>query len=545
MQRSARKFTWVARKEVFNEFGKLPSIEKKGDAENIFAFLRKRVEESIDTSLKISNIDNFAEEILKLEDENIILHGDYDVDGITSVAILSNIFEKLGKKSEKILPSRFESGYGIDIKKIKEKLDLSKKNIVFALDSGTNELDKISFLKKNGVQIYVIDHHEPESKDKEVDFPIINPKYHGTENAKILSTAGLCHVLAEKIFSDKDFLYDEIFPLSALGTVSDVSPMVGKNWQIVKKSLENFPGNNIGLKKLIEVSCINSQIKSYHLGFILGPKLNASGRIFSPNESLDLLLEKSEEKARILAEKLDFYNKERQKITKLALEKILEKIEDKDSKIFIFGDESFKKGVAGLVASEVVERFGGASFIYEKSGSVFTGSARSDGSIDVSKVLSNLSDVLISGGGHKLAGGFSLKREKEDLFKDRLNEICRENFKKVGRKLEVSFEISNFSQEILQFVFKKISDLEPFGPCNNSPKIIGRGLTLISEKTIGDMKNHQRVSFVKNQQILDGIQFDFPEKLKVGSRYDIVFSLSENNFEDGKFEAIVEDFRES
>ncbi|GAB4141437.1 MAG: single-stranded-DNA-specific exonuclease RecJ [Patescibacteria group bacterium] len=578
MQLSVKKNIWVSK----NKKG-LPLINFSST--HNFSEIREKISENFE-NLPVPNLEKIADKILNFD--HCIIHGDYDVDGICSSAIIFKTLKKVGISAEIILPNRFGGGYGINLEETLKKFSERKsqiknnnaKNLLITLDCGTNEDEKFLEISKVCKNFIVIDHHEPDNKnfsgksfesfpiEEKPEIIICNPKIKNsfleTEN---LVTSGLALKLALIILKKCEIydakFFDEIFALSATGTTCDVAPMKYENWQIVRRGLKNFRGKNFGLDALIEVSEIDKnektsvknnygysilqqKITNYHLGFVLGPRINATGRMNSPEKSLEILLSENFKSARNLAKFLNNENEKRQEDTENAVKKILEDFEIRENQKFIFfGDKTFSRGIVGIVASKMMEKKNLPAFIFEEGEDFCIGSARSAGQIDLAEILQKIGDSLISGGGHKKAGGFVFRTENKQKVFERLTEEIEKTFVNLPKTLAIDSEIAELNEKNLMRFVESFENFEPFGFENSEPIFMIRNAKILSFSKVGKEKNHLRIKFsTKNENEFFGIFFNFPENLKIKKTMDFAISFKISEFNNKrKIDFIVEDLR--
>ncbi len=546
MQISIKKNIWIARNKKNLPLLDLKIFENKNEF--------RELEDENFVNLEVPNLKKIGDEIIS--GKKVLIHGDYDVDGICSSAILHKTLKKIGIFSEIILPNRFGGGYGINLSKTIEKLD--PETIFLTLDCGTNEFLKFEEISKISKKILVLDHHEPDENSLSKNAIICNPKFKNNFiETKNLVTSGLAlklaiYILEKKNILDQNFL-DELFVLASTGTTCDVAPMKYENWQIVRKGLKNFVGKNLGIDELLKISFKKNdevaipKITNYHLGFVLGPKINATGRMDSPEKSLKLLISENQEEVEILAKFLSEENKKRQKKTEEAVQKILENFDQKNEKFIFFGSQDFSRGIVGIVASRMMEKTNLPSFIFEENEEFCIGSARSMGQIDLAETLHNIKNSLISGGGHKKAGGFVFeKKKKDEVFLALKNEISK-NFKNIPKTIPVDAEIIDFDEKNLINFVKNFEKFEPFGFENSEPKFLIKNLQIESFSIVGKDSKHMRVQFFsKNKIRFVGIFFNFPDFFSPNGSFDILVSLKISQFNGKeKVDFIIEDMRKN
>ena len=423
--------------------------------------------------------------------EKIGIFGDYDVDGATSTALLGRYFKELDLKYEIYIPDRKTEGYGPSIKGFNELIDSGVK-LIFTVDCGTLSFDAIQFAKEKNVDVIVLDHHQSEIKLPKA-FSIINPnRLDDKSNLQYLCAAGVTFIFLvslnrnlrlidwfKKNKKDEPNLLNYL-DLVSLGTVCDVVPLVGLNRAIVKQGLKILKTkSNLGLKTLFDICKIETSPSIYHLGYVLGPRINAGGRVGKCSHGANLLLNSDPKETFKLATELDQFNKERQMLEKDLLSKILKEFKDdiKNPVLIIVGN-NFHEGVIGIVAARLKDKFNKPVIIISKNNKIGKASARSIIGFDIGSVIlaATQENILIKGGGHKMAGGFSIDMSNIDRFKEFVfNKFKKTNINLLTQKpLLLDTKIST-SAVNLEF-YKKVNILSPFGSGNPEPKFCIEGL---------------------------------------------------------------------
>ena len=410
--------------------------------------------------------------------ELILVHGDYDVDGITGAALLSRTLEKLKARYYAFLPDRKLDGYGVSSQAI-EVAKSKGVSLILTVDCGITAIDEVKLARENGMDVIILDHHQIHEKGLPEAFVIINPLQKGCRYPfKELSACGLAFKLAQSLVGNFAF---SLLDLAALSSVCDVAPLVDENRIIVKHGLDLISSRkSLGLSKLAVVSKMKSRkVNTGHLGFILGPRINAAGRMSSASTALQLLVTSVEKEAESLARILDEENKSRQREEREVLREAIAQVESKinfnrDNVIMVW-QEGWHAGVIGIVAQRLVERYGRPSFVIGVENGIGKGSARSVRGFHLFQALQVCETDLLEFGGHELAAGFSIKTECLQDFRDHLNSHAssypRETFvKRVKIDLEVSFG------ELTPSFFRELELFEPFGAGNPKPVFLTRSV---------------------------------------------------------------------
>ena len=459
---------------------------------------------------------------LILKKEKIGIFGDYDVDGASSTALLGNYFSQLNLDYEIYIPDRKKEGYGPSIKSFQE---LIKKNVktIFTVDCGTLSFEPISFAKKNNIDVIVLDHHQSEIKLPDA-YSIVNPnRLDDKSNLQYLCAAGVTFMFLVSLnrelrsinWFDKNNIKEpnliNFLDLVSLGTICDVVPLIGLNRALVKQGLKVLKSKkNLGLKTLLDICKIETNPSVYHLGYMLGPRINAGGRVGKCSHGAHLLLNKDPKNTFKLATELDQYNKERQLLEKDLLQKILnETSKYLNDPVLILSGSNWHEGVIGIVAARLKDKFNKPVIIISLEGNKGKASARSIVGFDIGSVIlaATQEDILLKGGGHKMAGGFSIKVENIERFR---NFVFRK-FKNINEDLSSEKPLlldSIISPSAVNIDFyNKVALLSPFGSGNPEPKFIIENMKTINGKIVGE-KHIKSVLIGKDGTTIKSIAFN-------------------------------------
>ena len=433
--------------------------------------------------------------------EKVGIFGDYDVDGASSTALLGNYFSELNLDYEIYIPDRKKEGYGPSIKSFTE---LIKKNvkIIFTVDCGTLSFDAINFAKEKEIDVIVLDHHQSEIKLPNA-FSIINPnRLDDKSDLQYLCAAGVSFMflvsLSRALRSKKWFNNNDInepnlidyLDLVSLGTVCDVVPLIGLNRAIVKQGLKVIKlKKNLGLKTLLDLCKIESSPSIYHLGYLIGPRINAGGRVGKCSHGANLLLNKDPKNSFLLASELNQYNKERQLLEKELLQQILNETKNySNDPVLILSGYNWHEGVIGIVAARLKDKFNKPVIIISIDGDIGKASARSIVGFDIGAIIiaATHENILLKGGGHKMAGGFSIKVENIEKLKDFVFKKFRNiNIDLKSERPLLLDSIISPSAINLEF-YNKVALLSPFGSGNPEPKFIIEDVKTINGKIVGE-----------------------------------------------------------
>jgi single-stranded-DNA-specific exonuclease len=433
--------------------------------------------------------------------EKIGIFGDYDVDGATSTALLGNFFSVLKINYETYIPDRKKEGYGPSVKSFEELIDNGSK-IIFTVDCGTLSFEAINYAKKRNIDVIVLDHHQSEVKLPNA-YSIVNPnRLDDKSNLQYLCAAGVSFMflvsLNRELRNNNWFINNDIsepnlinyLDLVSLGTVCDVVPLVGLNRAIVKQGLKVIKSKrNLGLKTLLDICKIETNPSIYHLGYMLGPRINAGGRVGKCSHGANLLLNSNPKEAFKLASELDQFNKERQILEKDLLQKILNETKNySNDPVLVLSGKNWHEGVIGIVAARLKDKFNKPVIIISIENNIGKASARSIVGFDIGSVIiaATQEKLLLKGGGHKMAGGFSIMVDNIEKFK----KFIFRKFRNINEDLTSEKPLlldSVISPSALNLDFyNKVNTLAPFGSGNPEPKFIIEDLKTINGKIVGE-----------------------------------------------------------
>lgn len=469
--------------------------------------------------------------------DKIMIFGDYDVDGITSVALLKTTLSKMGVSALHYLPHRIKEGYGLS----KNILHIAKeKNIklLITVDCGTSSHRQIEELRSVNIDVIVTDHHEPLGSELPPASAIINPKIKGSSyKYRELAGVGVVYKLCQALSRDK--LVDEL-DLVSLGTIADVVPLTGENRVIAKIGLSELSQTRkAGLKALIENSGIkNRKLTSTSISYILGPRINASGRMATGEAALKLLLTKEKSEADELANLLESYNRQRQKIEGKIMEEAFSLIEReinfKEHKIIVIANEGWHQGVLGIVASKLADKFYRPTIVISLADGLCRGSGRSIKNFHLFHALLECKEFLDTFGGHSHAVGLNITRDNVEGFKNKLNQLAKEKLRLEDLLpcLEIDLELG--LSDLDEALVAELQMLEPFGTGNPEPLFYTRNLKLkgqpqlLARDTIkfwvtDGKTTHQAIGFGKSalgDSLVDADTFDLAYTPRIDSWQD-------------------------
>ncbi len=492
--------------------------------EEVKLFLEPKIKNLLPNPFILKDMDKAVIRTIKAINhrEKIGIFGDYDVDGASSTAILGNYFNELNQGIEIYIPDRKTEGYG-PTKKGFNKLISNGSNLIFTVDCGTLSFDIIDFFQNKNTDVLVLDHHQSELKLPKA-FSVVNPnRYDDESKLNYLCASGVCFMflvalnkkLRELDWFSKNNLKEpnliNYLDLVSLGTVCDVVPLVGLNRAIVSQGLEIMKKrSNVGLKALKNVCGIDNNLTTYHLGYILGPRINAGGRVGKCSHGANLLLSKDSKEIFKIATELDKYNSERKKIESDMLEKIENQIDiNLNEPVIVLSGRNWHGGIIGIIAARLKEKYNKPTVIISVEKGMGRASARSIvgfdiGSIIIAAVQCNL---LKKGGGHKMAAGFTIDEKKIDKFKVFINKKFLKMQKNIYQKNTLFFDSKISPSALNESFFAEINSLSPFGSGNPEPKFVIENLKLLKSSIVGE--RHIKTLFTApDGSVIKGVTFN-------------------------------------
>jgi single-stranded-DNA-specific exonuclease len=470
--------------------------------------------------------------------QKVMIFGDYDVDGLTALTLLKATLSKIGLNVVHYIPHRIKEGYGLN----KNTLHFAKQKgakLLITVDCGTNSHEQIKELRRSNIDVIVTDHHEPLNKEARSDAcAVINPKMKNANyKYRDLSGVGVAYKLCQAITGE--MLHGDL-DLVSLGTIADVVPLTGENRVMVKEGLLILSQDpRPGLKALVEISGIkDKKITSGFVGYILGPRINASGRMDTAETALALLVSEAKEEAARLAEIVEAHNRQRQKVENKILEEaqdlIDREINFKEHKIIVIAKENWHQGVLGIVASKLVDRFYRPTIVISKTCDLCKGSGRSIKNFDLLQALLECKEFLKTFGGHSHAAGLIIAKDSIEDFRNKINNLAKEKLllEDLLPSLDIDMELklSQLNAEII----REFEDLEPFGTGNPEPLFYTRNLKLKGELQIlgrDTLKFWVTDGHTTSCAIGFGMA-SFKEGLIQAHAFDLVYSPKLDNWQD-------------
>ncbi len=510
------------------------------------SFFRPRLSDLHDPFL-MKDMDKAVERLNRAvnNQEKVIIYGDYDVDGTTSVALMYLFLKQRIKEIEYYIPDRYSEGYGISPKSIDYAVE-NGYTLVVALDCGIKAVDKIAKAKERGLDFIICDHHNPANTVPDAA-AVLDPKQPGCNYPyKELSGCGVGFKLLQAYSKDNNIDYEEIYDLLDLVAVSiaaDIVPITGENRVLAYYGLKKLNSNpGVGLQTIINFAGINgTEITISDIVFKIGPRLNASGRIEHGKKSVQILVSDDEDKSDLLGEEIDSFNEIRKTldrdITVDALDMIEKSEELKSMNSTVLYNRDWHKGVVGIVASRVTEQYYRPTIILTESNGLATGSARSIRDFDLYEAIGQCSDLLESYGGHMYAAGLTMRIENIPEFRRRFEEIVTKQITDKQKVQSIDVDAKITLSEITPRFFRILKQFAPYGPHNMMPIFVTEDVfDAGTSRLVGKNKEHLKLDLVEpdvNSGIFPGIAFNQSEAFDLitsGSPFDVCYSIHENEY---------------
>ena len=543
--------------------------------------------------LLLKDVDKAVARIKKAIDNNerIVIYGDYDVDGVTSVTMLYLYLKELGAEVSYYIPNRIGEGYGLSNDSI-ELLASYGVTLIITVDTGVTAIDEVNFASSLGIDVVVTDHHECQESLPDA-VAVVNPhRSDCTYPFKHLAGVGVIFkvICAIEILNNYGIdneseavksVYYRFADLAAIGTIADVMPITDENRMIVKFGLAMLEKNpRLGIKALMDAASNGpnpnirpvvesntkpqrkKKITSTYIGFTIAPRINAAGRISSATRAAELLLCSDVDTANELAHELCEINYQRQieenKIANEAYAKIEKELDLDKQKVIVVGDDNWLQGVIGIVSSRVTEKYGLPSILISFDGSnmageqssldIGKGSGRSIKGFNLVEALAYSKDTLVKFGGHELAAGLSLRRKDIDAFRDKINEYANDILTEEALCFKIEADRELRVSDISLALAKEILLLEPFGNANPTPNFILKGVTVQTAQGIGN-GNHSKFVFEDEGRMVNAVMFNRTHQalnISVGDKVDVLFTIDINKFNNNEsVQLIIQDIKHS
>ena len=507
------------------------------EEEQINKFLKPKRNDFYDP-YKMPDMKIAVQRILKAihNKEKIIIYGDYDVDGITSVTVLKSFLEERGINAAEYIPNRLEEGYGLN-KIAVEEIAKQKYTLMITVDCGISANEEVEYANQLGIETIITDHHEPgnelpnaiavvDAKRKDNSYPFRN-----------LAGVGVVFKLIQALsielnLDEKEYL--KYLDIVCIGTISDIVPLVDENRVIVKLGLKLVEQTkNLGLKAILQASGYN-KIDSNTISFGVAPRINACGRMGHQEEALKLFLSKNPDEVIELTQKLNEYNKLRQDIEKNIYTDAITQIEkDKlsDKNTIVLMGKNWHHGVIGIVSSKITELYFKPSILLCEEDDYGKGSGRSIPGFDLYEALTECQGSIEKFGGHSMAVGINVKKDKLQEFKEQLEEIAvQKHIEDIVPILKIDMQVS--LDDIDKEMVESLNELEPFGEENKMPLFAIKNLKIDSIRALSEGK-HLKLTLKDNKNIINAIGFNLgylSTEYRIGDKIDVVGNLEINNF---------------
>ena len=492
--------------------------------------------------------------------ENILVYGDYDVDGCTAVALVYKFLQQFYSKIDYYIPDRYEEGYGISMKGLEYAQEKGVKLIII-LDCGIKAIKEIAYAKSLGIDFIICDHHVPDDEMPEA-VAVLNPKREDdTYPFKHLSGCGVGFKFMQAFAKNNDIPFSRLIPLldfCAVSIAADIVPVTEENRILAFHGLKQLNQNpSVGLKAIIDICGLNGRdISMSDIVFKIGPRINASGRMENGKESVDLLIERDFPTALSKARHINEYNEQRKDIDKQMTEEanqIVAKLESqKHQSSIVLYDENWKKGVIGIVASRLTEIYFRPTVVLTRENNLATGSARSVAGFDVYSAIKHCRDLLLNFGGHTYAAGLTLRWDDVKEFRRRFQQYVEEHIQPEQREVTIKVDAQiDFRDIASKRLYNDLRRLAPYGPGNEKPRFCTVGVyDFGTSKVVGRDQEHIKLELVdsKSNHVMNGIAFGqsaSARDIKSKRSFDIIYTLEENIYKHGSVQLQIEAIREA
>lgn len=467
--------------------------------------------------------------------EHIVLYGDYDVDGVASLTLLQRVLTTMGATVQSFLPHRVDEGYGLSAAGLERCFEEYHPGLLIAVDCGTNSVAEVALIRQRGVDVIILDHHEPSGARPDC-VALVNPKL--GDDFHYLCSAGVAFKLIHALLKESPlpaFDLKDYLDIVALATVADLVPLVAENRILVQRGLQQMARTRWpGLRALMTVAGVGNPVRGGDVGFRLGPRINASGRLGTAQESLRLLLSDDPTEAARLADSLDRQNRERQNVERLLIQEVDQWVENhfdavRDASI-VAGCRDWHHGVLGIVAARVMRRHHRPTVLvgFDADG-LGKGSGRSIDGFSLVETLSRCSEHLEKYGGHEMAAGVTVQEDRFEDFRSAFQAAARaavtEEILTPKLRLDAELLVENISLALVE----KQAALEPYGMANSQPVYAIRGVAPSATPRVIKEK-HLRIDFESGRQRVQAIFFHGAEDELPRPPWDVAFTVERNEF---------------
>jgi single-stranded-DNA-specific exonuclease len=478
--------------------------------------------------------------------EKIMIYGDYDVDGTTAVALVYKFLEQNSWKSnlDYYIPDRYDEGYGISLRGIEYAKETGV-TLIIALDCGIKAIDKIAYAKSLGIDFIVCDHHMPDEVLPDAVAILDAKRLDSTYPYEHLSGCGVGFKFMQAFAASNGLEFSRLknlLDLVAVSIASDIVPITGENRVMTYFGLKQLTHNpSKGLKGIIDIcGLLGKEISISDIVFKIGPRINASGRMMNGKEAVDLLLEKDFVTAKGKSENIDQYNDDRRELDKKTTDEANILIEENpkliEGKVIVVFNREWHKGVIGIVASRLTEKYYKPAIVLTESNGFLSGAARSITGFDIYKAIESCKDILENFGGHTFAAGVTLLEENIDLFKSRLEEYADEHMLEVQMTQTLDIDMALKFSEINLTLLNDIKKMSPFGPDNTKPVFCSFNIKDAgTSKLVGKELEHIKLELLDDScdTVMQAIAFGmhrYNDYIKSGKPFDICYTIEENNY---------------
>ena len=491
--------------------------------------------------------------------ERILVYGDYDVDGVTAVALVYKFLQQYYSNIDYYIPDRYEEGYGVS----KQGIDYAEESgvkLIIVLDCGIKAIEEIQYAKSRGIDFIICDHHVPDDTLPPA-VAILNAKRtDGTYPYKDLSGCGVGFKLIQAFAKNNGIPFSELVPLldlCAVSIASDIVPIMGENRILAYHGLKQINYNpSVGMRAIIDICGLTGkEITLADVIYKIGPRMNASGRIDNGRESVELLVATDPTTATHKAAQINHYNEQRKDLDKAMTEQanqiVASLVHHSDHKAIVIYNEGWHKGVIGIVASRLTEIYFRPAVVLTRDGGLVTGSARSTGGFDIYKAIESCRDILENFGGHTYASGLTLKAENVEEFQRRFEEYVDNHI--LPEQTDAILKIDDMLDfhDINKQFFYDLKRFQPFGPDNPKPLFCTRNVyDYGTSKVVGRNQEHIKLELVDNRSdsIMNGIAFGQSSQaryIKTKRSFNIVYTIEENTHKRGEIQLQIEDIEPS
>lgn len=487
--------------------------------------------------------------------ERILVYGDYDVDGVTAVALVYRFLQQFYSNIDYYIPDRYEEGYGVSRQGIDWAAEEGVK-LIIVLDCGIKAVEEVRYAKQKGIDFIICDHHVPD-RVLPPAVAILNAKREDdTYPYKHLSGCGVGFKLIQAFAMDNGMPFSDLVPLldlCAISIAADIVPIMGENRILAYHGLRQLNQSpSVGVKAVIGICGLDDrELTLMDVIYKIGPRLNASGRIENGRESVSLLVEKDEEMAARRAAQIDHYNEQRKDLDKAMTEQanqiVASLVHQSDHKAIVIYNEEWHKGVIGIVASRLTEIYFRPAVVLCSDGGMATGSARSVAGFDIYKAIESCQDLLENFGGHTYASGLTLRTENVPEFKRRFEAYVDENILPEQTAAQIEIDAYLDFKDITRQFYYDLKKFQPFGPENTKPHFCTRGVyDYGTSRVVGRQQEHIKLELVDNKStnVMNGIAFGQSSQaryIKTKRSFDIVYTVEENSHKRGEVQLMIED----